>query len=137
MIRPPAAKKNSRPSKAYLLLRPVFRIQSVKPDFPAGRRRVHKTATSDINASVCRDVALGKNDKVTGTNIFTRYRLAPSLQHKHSPRWYNTSSRSVNVANQPTAVKTGIGCVAPKAIGRTDKADGIESNFVGLFLRNS
>ena len=95
----PTASKVSQPPKAHLLRRPIFRIQSVKPDFPASGRRMHKAATSDIDASVRGDVALGKDDKVTRTNVFTRYRQSPSLQHKHSPRWCNTCSRAVHVTN--------------------------------------
>ena len=96
---------------------------------------MNKTAIANINSSMGYRVALRKKDEITRSKAGTRYRIAPILQPGDGSRRPHSTSRLVDVADQSTAIETGVGCVAPVSIWRTDKADGIDGYVIGLLLR--
>lgn len=94
-----------------------------------------KAALPNIDSGVGGYIILRKENQVARANVVARYRLTPILQSSDSSRWRNTCPRLVDVANQPTAVKAGVWCVAALAIRRTDEPDGIDGYVIGLPLR--
>ena len=96
-----------------------------------------KAATPNIDTGVGWYLALDKENQVARANVGTQYRLTPIIQHGYGSRWSKACPRLINVAYQPTAIEAGIGGIAPEAIGRTDKADGINGYVVRLPLRES
>ena len=94
-----------------------------------------KATLADIDAGMGNGVCFPKQYQVSGTNIPIRYRLTPTLQFRNRARRHRANPGLVNVADQPTAVKAGVGCVASIAIRSANKTDRIDRDVTGLLRR--
>ena len=96
---------------------------------------MNKATRADINAGVGNGICFPKQHQVSGTNMAIRYRLTPTLQFRNRARRHRANPGLVNVADQPTAVKAGVGCVASIAIRSANKTDRIDRDVTGLLRR--
>lgn len=91
-----------------------------------------KPATANVDAGMGCNPVLRKQYQITGPDRSLCNGITPLLQSGNGTGWRHASSGPVNVVDQPAAVKPGVRRVTAKAIGRTDKPDGIDRHIAGL-----
>ena len=94
-----------------------------------------KTPVPHIDARMGGHLALGKQDQIPGANQVTGYRLSPMLQPGDGARRCHPGPGLVHMANEATAIKTGVRRVAPIAVRRSHQTNGINGDVFRLRLR--
>lgn len=96
-----------------------------------------KTPVPHVDARMGGHLTLGKQNQIPGANQVTGYRLPPMLQPGDGSGRCNPGPGLVHMANEATAIKTGVRRIASIAIRRSHQTNGINGDVFRLRLRES
>lgn len=96
-----------------------------------------ETPVPDIDTRMGGHITLGKQNQVPGANQLTGNRLPPMLQPGDGSRRCHPGPGLVNMADETTAIKTGVRRVATITIRRSYQTNRINGDVFRLRLRES